>query len=58
MMTRKCEDPQPDLFDQDEPPAVLAPVQKIHLAALIEALLLEIVAALGVGEAGDDQYHR
>ena len=29
-----------------------------HLAALIEALLLEIVAALGVGEAGDDQYHR
>jgi hypothetical protein len=33
-------------------------VQKIHLAALIEALLLEIVAALGVGEAGDDQDHR
>ena len=57
MMTRKCEDPQPDLFDQDEPPAVLAPVQKIHLAALVEALLLEIVVALGV-EAGDDQYHR
>jgi hypothetical protein len=33
-------------------------VQKIHLAALIEALLLEIVAVLAVGEAGDDQDHR
>ena len=40
-----------------EPRAVLAPAQKIQLAALIEALLLEIVAALAGGEVGDDQDH-
>ena len=37
--------------------AVLAPAQKIQLAALIEALLLEIAAALAGGEVGDDQDH-
>jgi hypothetical protein len=31
--------------------------QKEQLATLIEALLLEIVAALANGEVGDDQDH-
>ena len=53
-MMRKLENPQPDLFELDEPLAVLAPAQKIQLAALIEALLLEIAAALAGGEVGDD----
>jgi hypothetical protein len=56
-MMRKLENPQPDLFELDEPRAVLVPAQKIQLAALIEALLLEIAAALAGGEVGDDQDH-
>jgi len=56
-MMRKLENPQPDLFELAEPRAVLAPAQKIQLAALIEALLLEIAAALAGGEVGDDQDH-
>lgn len=56
-MMQKLENPQPDLFDRDEPRAMLAPAQKIQLAALIEALLLEIAAALAGGEVGDDPDH-
>ena len=57
VMMQKLENPQPDLFEPGEPRAVLAPAQKIQLAALIEALLLEIAAALAGGEVGDDQDH-
>ena len=56
-MMRKLENPQPDLFEPDKPRAVLTPPQKIQLAALIEALLLEIATALAGGEVGDDQDH-
>jgi hypothetical protein len=52
-MMQKLENPQPDLFELDEPRAVLAPAQKIQLAAPIEALLLEIAAAPAGGEVGD-----
>src|SRR5712671_4896997 len=48
---------QPDLFEQDEPRVLPALSQKEQLATLVEALLLEIAAALASGEVGDDQDH-
>jgi hypothetical protein len=48
---------QPDLFEQDEPRVLPVPSQKEQLATLVEALLLEIAAALASGEVGDDQDH-
>ena len=48
---------QPDLFEPDEPPIIPAPSQKEQLATLVEALLLEIAAALVAREASDDQDH-
>ena len=46
-----------DLFEQDEPRVLPALSQKEQLATLVEALLLEIAAALASGEVGDDQDH-
>lgn len=57
-MNHKPASPQPDLFENDEPHVVPPPAQKIRLTTLVEALLLEIAAALAAGEAGDDQDHR
>ena len=48
---------QPDLFEQDEPLVLPALSQKEQLATLVEALLLEIAAALASGEVGDDEDH-
>ena len=48
---------QPDLFEQDEPRVLPDLSQKERLAILVEALLLEIAAALANGEVGDDQDH-
>jgi hypothetical protein len=48
---------QPDLFEQDAPRVLLALSQKEQLATLVEALLLEIAAALASGEVGDDKDH-
>ena len=48
---------QADLFEQDEPRILLALSQKDRLATLVEALLLEIAAALASGEVGDDEDH-
>jgi hypothetical protein len=53
-MTRPFE---PSLFDEDEPRVDLATAQKIELATLVKALLLEIATALANGEIGDDQDH-
>ena len=53
-MTRKAANHQPDLFEEDEPPVRLARAQKDRLTTLVEALLIEIAAALAAGEAGDD----
>ena len=60
-MTRKngdLENPQLDLFGLEEPSVALAPPHKMRLAALLEALLLEIAAALALEGGGDDQDHR
>jgi hypothetical protein len=56
-MTRPFENPQRSLFDEDEPRVDLATAQKIELATLVKALLLEIATALANGEIGDDQDH-
>ena len=49
---------QRDLFDvDDEYQTSPIPAQKDQLAALVEALLREIAAALAAGEVGDDQDH-
>ena len=56
-MKRKNASTQPDLFEQDEPRILLALSQKERLATLVEALLLEIAAALASGEVGDDEDH-
>jgi hypothetical protein len=56
-MTRQFENPQPSLFAEDEPRVELAPTQKIELATLVKALLLEIATALANGETHDDQDH-
>jgi hypothetical protein len=60
-MTRRIanlDNPQPELFDQDEPSVALMPAQRARLATLVVALLLEIAVALATGEAGDEQDHR
>jgi hypothetical protein len=57
-MNHEPASPQPDLFENDEPHVVPPPAQKARLTTLVEALLLEIAAALAAGEAGDDQDHR
>ncbi len=48
---------QPDLFDVDEHQTTPIPAQREQLAALVEALLREIAAALAAREVGDDQDH-
>jgi len=58
-MKRKAailENPQQGLFDLDKPSVVLAPVQTMQLAMLVETLLIEI--AIGTGEESDEQDHR
>ena len=60
-MPRRAADldnPQPGLFDRDEPSVALTPAQSARLATLVAALLLEIAVALATGEAGDEQDHR
>jgi hypothetical protein len=56
-MKRKNARIQPDLFEQDRPRVLPALSQKEQLATLVEALLLEIAAALASGEVGDDEDH-
>ena len=58
-MKRKNASLQPDLFEQDEPRVLPDLSQKEQLATLVEALLLEIAAALALTarEVGDDQDH-
>jgi hypothetical protein len=57
-MNQKAASRQPDLFDMDEQPTAPIPAQREQLAALVEALLREIIAALAAEEVDDDQDHR
>ena len=45
------------LFDLEEPSVTLTLRHEMRLAMLVEALLLEIAAALALEGAGDDQDH-
>jgi hypothetical protein len=56
--TETRESIQMGLFDQGEPGVELPPAMRRQLAALIQALMIEIAAAFATGEAGDDQDHR
>ena len=56
-MKQKAASRQRDLFDVDDRQTSPLPPQKEQLAALVEALLREIAAALAAGEVGDDQDH-
>ena len=57
-MKQKAASRQRDLFDVDDYRTSPVPAQREQLAALVEALLREIAAALAAGEVGDDQDHR
>jgi hypothetical protein len=57
-MNPKAASRQPDLFDMDEQPPAPIPAHREQLAALVEALLREIIAALAAEEVDDDQDHR
>ena len=57
-MKRQSQNLQRSLFDEDETHVVLATTHMGALATLVEALLLEIAAALANGGLGDDQDHR
>jgi hypothetical protein len=55
-MSCRSKDRQMSLFNGNEAPdVVLATVQMVELAALVEALLREIATALANGEASDEQ---
>jgi len=56
-MKSKSASLQSDLFEQAEPSVAQVPGQMEQLAALVEALLLEIAVALAAREVGDDQDH-
>jgi hypothetical protein len=56
-MKQKAASRQRDLFDVDDYQTSPIPAQREQLAALVEALLREIAAALAAGEVGDDQDH-
>ncbi len=56
-MKKKNASIQPDLFEQDMQRALPVPPQKEQLATLVEALLIEIAAALASWGCGDDQDH-
>ena len=56
-MKQKTAIRQRDLFDVDDCQTSPIPAQREQLAALVEALLREIAAALAAGEVGDDQDH-
>ena len=53
--TKTRESIQVGLFEQGRPDVELSPARSHELAALIEALIIEIAAELAIGEVGDDQ---
>ena len=56
-MKSKSASLQPDLFEQNDPGVPRLPGQMEQLAALLEAMLLEIAVALASREVGDEQDH-
>ena len=56
--TETRESIQLGLFEQEQPDVELSPTRRQQLAALIEALMIEIAAVLTMREVDDDQDHR
>ena len=56
--TETRESIQLGLFEQEQPDVELSPTRRQQLAALIEALMIEIAAVLTMREIGDGQDHR
>jgi len=59
-MTRKSENHQPSLLDEETPRVELGAAQRVELAGLVKALLREIAATLvsvRSGESVDEQDH-
>ena len=56
--TETRESIQLGLFEQEQPNVELSPTRRQQLAALIEALMIEIAAVLTITEVGNDQDHR
>ena len=54
-MTRKIENFQLSLFDENKPRFELVAAQRADLATLVEALLREIATALAEGDSANDQ---
>ena len=44
-----------DLFGAEEPPTSLSPIQKSQMLPLLQAMLIEVSAAMVVGEADGDE---
>jgi hypothetical protein len=56
-MKHKSASVQPDLFEDKQPRTSPPLLYKEQLATLLEALLLEIAAALVIRKTADDQDH-
>ena len=52
-MTRRSEDLQPSLFDNETPSVELKPDRRMELAVVLEALLREIAAALAKPQSAE-----
>ncbi len=44
-----------DLFEAEEPPVALSPVQKSQMLPLLQAMLIEVSRATAIGEADRDE---
>ncbi len=44
-----------DLFEAEEPPTALSPMQKSQMLTLLQAMLIEVSTTTAVGEAVDDE---
>ena len=44
-----------DLFEAEEPPTSLSPIQKSQMLPLLQAMLIEVCTAATVREAGGDE---
>ena len=57
-MTRQSENLQRSLFDEEAPRIALRPAQRAELAAVVEALLREIAAALINAKRGENDHEQ
>ena len=44
-----------DLFEAEEPPTSLSPIQRSQMLPLLQAMLIEVSSATALGEADGDE---